>query len=156
MVRSNISLNYTSTVEDSLLTFQCEDGLFPDDVFTARCYRNGSWIPNPSSHTCTTSSAGTSMTNHTQLLTNYCFDGLLVNCGELSPPSDGYLEPYTSTYEGAKVNRVQVCQNGQQSQIEQIICSSNGQWKIINGSTCSAIPGTRPYSRVVHVALKFT
>ena len=44
------------------------------------------------------------MTNHAQLLTNYCFDGLIVNWCEPSPPSDGYLEPYTSTLEGAKVN----------------------------------------------------
>jgi hypothetical protein len=57
----NISLNYNSTLEDSLLTFQCDDGLFPSDIFTARCYRNGSWIPSPSGHICTTLSAGTSL-----------------------------------------------------------------------------------------------
>ena len=58
IVNSNVSLNYSSTLEDSLLTFQCKDGLFPEDVFTASCYQNGSWIPNPSSHTCANSSAG--------------------------------------------------------------------------------------------------
>ena len=62
VVRSNITLNYSSTLEDSFLMFQCEDGLFPEDVFTARCYRNESWIPNPSNHMCATSSAG--RTNH--------------------------------------------------------------------------------------------
>ena len=58
VVNSNVSLNYSSTLEDSLLTFQCKDGLLPDDVFTSRCYRNLSWIPNPSSHACATTSAG--------------------------------------------------------------------------------------------------
>ena len=56
---NNVSLNYASTLEGSLLTFECEDGLFPDAVFTARCYRNGSWIPNPLNHVCVTSLAGT-------------------------------------------------------------------------------------------------
>ena len=55
---NNVSLNYGSTLEESLLTFQCRDGLFPEDVFTASCYQNGSWIPNPSSHTWANSSAG--------------------------------------------------------------------------------------------------
>ena len=58
IVNSNVGMNYSSSLEDSLLKFQCEDGLFPDRVFTARCYRNGSWIPNPSGHVCATSSAG--------------------------------------------------------------------------------------------------
>ena len=35
-----------------------------------------------------------------------------------------------------------MCQNGQQFETEQIVCSSNGQWKMINGSNyCSAVPG---------------
>ena len=55
ILNSNVSLNYSSTLEDSLLTFQCKDGLFPEDVFTASCYQNGSWIPNPSGHACATS-----------------------------------------------------------------------------------------------------
>ena len=58
IANSNVSVNFSSTLEDSLLTFQCKDGLLPEDVFTARCYQNGSWIPNPSGHTCATSSAG--------------------------------------------------------------------------------------------------
>ena len=58
IVSTNVSLNYSSTAEDSLLTFQCKDGLFPEGIFTARCYRNGSWIPSPSGHACATSSAG--------------------------------------------------------------------------------------------------
>ena len=58
MVNSNITLKYNSTLEDSLLMFQCDDGLIPEDLFTARCYKNGSWIPNPSSHICSNSSAG--------------------------------------------------------------------------------------------------
>ena len=58
MVKNNITLKYNSTLEDSLLMFQCDNGLFPEDLFIARCYKNGSWIPNPSSHICSNSSAG--------------------------------------------------------------------------------------------------
>ena len=57
MVNSKVSLNFSSTLEDSQLTFQYEDGLFPDGLFLSRCYRNGSWIPNPSGHVCATSFA---------------------------------------------------------------------------------------------------
>ena len=60
MASSNVSLNHSSTLEDSMLTFQCKDGLLPDDVFTARCYRNRSWIPNPLNHICATSLASKS------------------------------------------------------------------------------------------------
>ena len=58
-----------------------------------------------------------------------------VNCGDPSPPSDGYLEPYTSTIEGARVNRVNVCQNGQLA-LEEITCNPEGQWELVNGSAC--------------------
>ena len=60
MANSNVNLNYSSTLEDSLLTFQCKDGLLPEDMFTSRCYRNRTWIPDPSGHACATSSAGNS------------------------------------------------------------------------------------------------
>jgi hypothetical protein len=62
-----------------------------------------------------------------------------VNCGDPSPPSDGYLEPYTSTIEGTEVNRVHVCQNGQLT-VEEIVCDSDGQWESANGSA-HACPG---------------
>jgi hypothetical protein len=145
MVKNNINLNYNSTLEDSLLTFQCDDGLFPKDLFAARCYRNGSWIPNPSGHMCATSSAGRSDHNLYPYTINELLPCLLsANCGDPSPPdpSDGYIEPYTSTVEGTVVNRVHVCENGQQSQAEQIICSPHGQWERINGSTCPVMPNS--------------
>ena len=59
MVSSDVYLNFSSTLEDSLLTFQCKDGLLPEGVFTSRCYRNGSWILNPSNHICGNSTSGT-------------------------------------------------------------------------------------------------
>ena len=81
---------------------------------------------------------------------------MAVNCGHPSPPSDGFLEPYTSTVEGAMVNRVHVCQNGQLSQTEQIICISDGQWKIINGSTCASNPGTRGIHHIAVLIIIFS
>jgi hypothetical protein len=58
-----------------------------------------------------------------------------VNCGDPFPPSDGYLEPYTTTIEGATVNRVHVCQNGQLA-VEEVVCDPYGQWELVNGSAC--------------------
>ena len=64
------------------------------------------------------------------------------SCGDPLPPSNGYLEPYKSTTEGAKVKIVHVCQNlSGQLTIEEIVCSPDGQWKSTNGSSCSATPG---------------
>ena len=67
-------------------------------------------------------------------------DHTAANCGAPSPPSDGYLEPYTSTSEGARVNRVHVCQNGQ-VETEEIVCNSDGQWEVSRSSVCTTKPG---------------
>ena len=56
-----------------------------------------------------------------------------VNCGDPLPPSDGYLEPCSSTVEGAKVNKIHVCPDGQLA-VEESIGSSHGQWEVFNGS----------------------
>lgn len=61
------------------------------------------------------------------------------NCGEPSPPSDGYLEPHTSTSEGARVKRVHVCQNGQ-LEVEEIVCNSYGKWEVRMSSVCTTKP----------------
>ena len=125
-----ISLNYSSTLEDSLLTFQCKDGLLPDDVFTARCYRNGSWIPNPSGHVCATSSAGV---KHLIMCLLYYspFQFIIVNCGDPLPPSNGFIEPCTSTVEGARVTTVHQCKNGERVS-DELVCHSDGEWETIN------------------------
>ena len=60
------------------------------------------------------------------------------NCGDPSQPSDGYLETYTSTSLGARVNIVHVCQNGLLA-TEEIVCSLNGEWETFNGSFCPAL-----------------
>ena len=68
------------------------------------------------------------------------------DCGDPPPPSDGYVELHTSTLEGARVNRVHVCQNGHKSS-EEVACSSQGRWEIVNGSKCPAPhPGTTSYA----------
>ena len=54
---SNVSLSFTSTLEGSNLQFSCMEGYLPRDVFTATCHPNGSWVPDPTSHVCTTASA---------------------------------------------------------------------------------------------------
>ena len=145
MVKNNITLKYNSTLEDSLLTFQCDDGLIPENLFTARCYRNGNWIPNPSNHICSNSSAGRKKPDNTypyaiadELLLYYHMR--VANCGDPSPPSDGYIEPYTSTVEGAIVKVVHVRQDGHA--VDEIVCSQGGHWEIVNSSGCTFNPGT--------------
>ena len=60
----------------------------------------------------------------------------VANFGDPSQPSDGYLEPYTSTSLGTKVNAAHVFQNGLLA-TEEIVCSSNIEWETINGSSCT-------------------
>ena len=69
---------------------------------------------------------------------------MTANCGDPSLPSEGYLEPYISTTEGARVNIVHMCQNGQQL-VEEIVCNPDRHWELINRSSCSrfAILGKR-------------
>ena len=55
---SNVSVNYSSTLEGSNLQFSCVEGYLPSDVFTATCHPNGSWVPDPISHLCTTAASG--------------------------------------------------------------------------------------------------
>ena len=64
------------------------------------------------------------------------FSSNTANCGDPSQPSDGYLEIYTSTSLGARVNIVHMCQNGLLA-TEEIVCSLNGEWETVNGSSCS-------------------
>ena len=53
----NVNVNYSSTLEGSMLHFSCVEGYLPSDVFTATCHPNGSWVPDPTSHVCTSASA---------------------------------------------------------------------------------------------------
>ena len=55
MVNSNVSLDYNSTVEGSLLIFWCSDGLFPNGVILAQCTKRGVWMPNPAELECSVS-----------------------------------------------------------------------------------------------------
>ena len=41
--------NYTTTLGSSI-TFTCEDGLFPNDIITATCTREGHWSIDPATH----------------------------------------------------------------------------------------------------------
>ena len=55
---SYVNVNYSSTLEGSTLKFGCVEGFLPSDVFTATCHPNGSWVPDPTSHVCTTAASG--------------------------------------------------------------------------------------------------
>ena len=45
-------VNYTSTVEESAVLYQCNPGFGPVGEMTAVCAANGSWSPNPADVTC--------------------------------------------------------------------------------------------------------
>ena len=43
---------YTSTVEGTTLTFQCDEGYSPTGEMTTTCTANGQWEPNPEDTEC--------------------------------------------------------------------------------------------------------
>ena len=47
-----VTHNYTTTFEESFITFTCEDGLFPDVNITATCTREGNWSTDPATYMC--------------------------------------------------------------------------------------------------------
>ena len=50
---SNAKLNYSSTLEGSILTLTCENDTSTDkQTLNVTCHRNGSWIPDPADFTC--------------------------------------------------------------------------------------------------------
>ena len=50
---SSIVVDYTTTLEGSVLSFGCKEGFSPGGKFIAICHHNGTWIPNPEDHICT-------------------------------------------------------------------------------------------------------
>ena len=48
----NGSVNYTTTVEGSITTYQCDTGLIPEGVVTAECMENEEWAPDPAEVGC--------------------------------------------------------------------------------------------------------
>ena len=60
---SNVSVNYSSTLEGSTLQFGCVEEYLPSDIFTATCHPNGSWVPDPTSHVCTIATATSGKTH---------------------------------------------------------------------------------------------
>ena len=55
---SNISVNYNSILEGSILQFRCAKGFLSSDVYTAICHLNRSWVPDPTSHMCIIAATG--------------------------------------------------------------------------------------------------
>ena len=50
---SNATLNYSSTLEGSVLILTCENDTSTDEqALNVTCHSNGSWIPDPANFTC--------------------------------------------------------------------------------------------------------
>ena len=47
------SLKYTTTVEGSTATYQCDMGFVPEGVMTSICMESGEWAPDPAEVECT-------------------------------------------------------------------------------------------------------
>ena len=45
-------MSYTTTVEGSTATYQCDMGLLPDGIMTAVCMENREWDPDPADAGC--------------------------------------------------------------------------------------------------------
>ena len=125
-------------IEGTIITLSCLHGLIltgSDNVYTARCYQNGSWIPNPSGHACATSSAGRQYRIAACTKEYALFIIIIVSCGDPVPPSGGFVEPYTSTVEGARITYTTViqCTNGERV-MDELVCLSEGMWKAVSDS----------------------
>ena len=53
----NVKLNYSSTLESSVLILTCENEMSninttDEEILSVTCHSNGSWIPNPADFTC--------------------------------------------------------------------------------------------------------
>ena len=58
LVDRNVTLNYTSTLEGSILTLTCENDTFTDGQIlrlSVTCHSSGNWIPDPAQFTCSPS-----------------------------------------------------------------------------------------------------
>lgn len=55
---SHVLLFYNSTMEGSIVIYQCMEGLLPNITMNAACQAGGVWIPNPAMHTCSTPDQG--------------------------------------------------------------------------------------------------
>ena len=53
-IPSNASVlgNVSSTTENAIVTFQCEEGLIPSHPIIITCTRNGQWRPDPAGVQC--------------------------------------------------------------------------------------------------------
>jgi hypothetical protein len=49
LVKRNVKLNYSSTLEGSVLTLICENDIFNtnEEILNVTCHSNGNWIPSP-------------------------------------------------------------------------------------------------------------
>ena len=55
-MNSNVMLNYSSTLEGTVLTLTCENDTSTDEqALIVTCHSSGSWIPDPAQFTCSSS-----------------------------------------------------------------------------------------------------
>ena len=57
LVDSNVILDYSSTLEGSVLTLTCENDTSrstddSEEILSVTCHSSGNWIPNPAQFTC--------------------------------------------------------------------------------------------------------
>ena len=90
LVNRNLKLNFSSTLEGSLLTLTCENEMSLDSTnettLSVTCHSNGSWIPNPAQFIRSCSPISTTVPSGTEILINS------------SPHSSGSYSKYLSHY----------------------------------------------------------
>ena len=62
--------NYTTTFEESSITFTCEDGLLPNVTITATCTGKGHWTTDPATYTCINITDATTCTTTNTITTD--------------------------------------------------------------------------------------
>jgi hypothetical protein len=75
-VERNVTLNYSSTLEGSVLTLTCENDtsrFTEEQILSVTCHSSGNWIPDPTQFTCskfTTVPPGTEILIHSSPCSN--------------------------------------------------------------------------------------
>ena len=73
LVDRNVMLNYSSTLEGSVLILICENepisnmNITDEQTLSVTCHSNGNWIPNPAQFTCSSFTTQTTV-SHLQII----------------------------------------------------------------------------------------
>ena len=77
LVNRHVKLNYTSTLDGSVLILTCENEMLnmnttDEQTLSVTCHSDGNWIPDPADFTCSSFTTGTVHSVHMGIV-GFCF-----------------------------------------------------------------------------------